>query len=246
MEPRKPPAEGSGRTSYQGIIKYHPSGERRVVADIVNTQGPGACDRLASHTTFAELPTKFGEFQIMAFGCNQPQVARGGDHVVIMKGDVRGRERVLLRIHSECLTGDVFGSKRCDCGEQLERAMEAIADEGEGLVLYLRQEGRGIGIANKVRAYTLQDQGADTIEANELLGFPADMRTYKCAGCILSFLGVRSVRLMTNNPAKLEELAKHGVSVVERVSIEVPPNPDNAKYLATKKDHMGHMLNGGK
>jgi 3,4-dihydroxy 2-butanone 4-phosphate synthase/GTP cyclohydrolase II len=216
-----------------------------VVADIVNTQGTGGCERLASHTTFAELPTKFGDFQIMAFGCNQPQLARGGDHVVIMKGDVRGREGVLLRIHSECLTGDVFGSKRCDCGEQLERAMETIAAEGEGLVLYLRQEGRGIGIANKVRAYTLQDQGADTIEANALLGFPADLRTYKCAGCILSFLGVKSVRLMTNNPLKLEELSKHGVKVTERVPIEIPANPENARYLATKKEQMGHMLKEG-
>ena len=216
-----------------------------MVADIVNTQGTGNCERLASHTTFAELPTKFGDFHIMAFGCNQPQLARGGDHVVIMKGEVRGRENVLLRIHSECLTGDVFGSKRCDCGEQLERALEAIADEGEGLVLYLRQEGRGIGIANKVRAYTLQDQGADTIEANAMLGFPADLRTYKCAGCILAFLGVKSVRLMTNNPLKLEELTKHGVKVTERVPIEIPSNPENARYLATKKDQMGHMLKEG-
>ena len=123
--------------------------------------------------------------------------------------------------------------------------MEAIAEEGEGLVLYLRQEGRGIGIANKVRAYTLQDQGADTIEANAMLGFPADLRTYKCAGCILSFLGVKSVRLMTNNPLKLEELTKHGVRVTERVPIEIPSNPENARYLATKKDQMGHMLKEG-
>ena len=216
-----------------------------MVADILNTQGAGHCERLASHTTFAELPTKFGDFQIMAFGCNQPQLARGGDHVVIMKGDVRGRADVLLRIHSECLTGDVFGSKRCDCGEQLAAAMERIQQEGSGAIVYLRQEGRGIGIANKVRAYTLQDQGADTIEANALLGFPADLRTYKCAGCILTFLGVKSVRLMTNNPLKLEELAKHGVKVVERVPIEIPANPENARYLATKKDQMGHMLKEG-
>jgi 3,4-dihydroxy 2-butanone 4-phosphate synthase/GTP cyclohydrolase II len=217
-----------------------------VVADVLNTPGTGGCERLSFRTTFADLPTKFGDFQVMAFGCNQPQLARGGDHVVIMKGDVRGRERVLLRIHSECLTGDVFGSKRCDCGEQLERAMQAIEEEGEGIVLYLRQEGRGIGIANKVRAYTLQDQGADTIEANEMLGFPADMRTYRCAGCILSFLNVKSVRLMTNNPLKMEELGKHGVKVAERVPIEVAANPDNARYLATKKEQMGHMLDQGK
>src|SRR5689334_20839758 len=176
--------------------------------------------------TFAELPTKFGDFHIMAFGCNQPQLARGGDHVVIMKGDVRGKENVLLRIHSECLTGDVFGSRRCDCGEQLEQALAAIAREGQGLVLYLRQEGRGIGIVNKVRAYNLQDQGADTIEANEMLGFPADLRTYQCASCILNFLNVKSVRVMTNNPNKIEELTKHGVRVAERVPLEVASNPD--------------------
>lgn len=216
-----------------------------MVADIINPRPSGACDRLAYRTAFADLPTSYGDFQVMAFGCNQPELARGGDHVLILRGDVRGKERVLLRIHSECLTGDVFGSKRCDCGEQLEKALEAIAKEGEGLVLYLRQEGRGIGIVNKVRAYNLQDQGADTIEANEMLGFPADLRTYRCAGCILSFLNVKSVRLMTNNPDKIEEVGKHGVKVVERVPIEIEANPDNARYLATKKQQMGHMLKEG-
>ncbi len=213
-----------------------------MVADILNTQGAGRCERLAYRSAFAELPTKYGAFQIMAFGCNQPELARGGDHVAIMKGDVRGRENVLLRIHSECLTGDVFGSKRCDCGEQLEKAMEEIGNAGEGLVLYLRQEGRGIGLLNKVRAYNLQDQGADTVEANEMLGFPADMRTYRCAGCVLSLLNVKSVRLMTNNPQKIEELTKHGVRVVARVPLEVASNPENERYLATKKDQMGHLM----
>jgi GTP cyclohydrolase II len=216
-----------------------------VVADILDARPEGACARLAFRTAFAELPTEHGDFQVMAFGCNQPELARGGDHVVIMKGDVRGKDRVLLRIHSECLTGDVFGSKRCDCGEQLESAMATIAGEGEGLVLYLRQEGRGIGIANKVRAYQLQDQGADTIEANELLGFPADLRTYQCAACILGFLNVKSVRLLTNNPLKIEELTKHGVSVPERVPIEIPSNPENERYLKTKREQMGHMLREG-
>mgnify|MGYP000326850484 CR=1 FL=1 len=216
-----------------------------MVADILNMRPEGACERLAFRTAFAELPTNHGDFQVMAFGCNQPELARGGDHVVIMKGDARGKADVLLRIHSECLTGDVFGSKRCDCGEQLESAMAKIAEEGEGLVLYLRQEGRGIGIANKVRAYNLQDQGADTIEANEMLGFPADLRTYQCAACILSSLRVKSVRLLTNNPNKIEELAKHGVTVTLRVPIEVASNPENEKYLQTKREQMGHMLKEG-
>jgi GTP cyclohydrolase II len=213
-----------------------------VVSDIVNTNTGHGCERLASRTAFADLPTSHGDFQVMAFGCKQPELARGGDHVVIMKGDVRGKENVLLRVHSECLTGDVFGSRRCDCGEQLQQALAAIAKEGQGLVLYLRQEGRGIGIVNKVRAYNLQDQGADTIEANEMLGFPPDLRTYQCASCILNFLNVKSVRVMTNNPNKIEELTKHGVRVAERVPLEVPSNPDNERYLATKKDQMGHLL----
>ena len=218
-----------------------------MVADILSPHGgrEATCSRLAYRSAMADLPTKFGDFQIMAFGCNQPDLTSAGDHVVIMKGDVRNKENLLLRIHSECLTGDVFGSRRCDCGEQLEAAMSKIADEGEGMVLYLRQEGRGIGIVNKVRAYNLQDQGADTIEANELLGFPADMRSYRCAGCILSFLGVKSVRLMTNNPKKIEELEKYGVRVAERVPIEVPANPSNERYLTTKREQMGHMLGDG-
>jgi 3,4-dihydroxy 2-butanone 4-phosphate synthase/GTP cyclohydrolase II len=217
-----------------------------VVADILSPHaGRGAtCTPLAYRSAVADLPTKFGEFQIMAFGCRQPDLTSAGDHVVIMKGDVRNKENLLLRIHSECLTGDVFGSRRCDCGEQLERALAKISEEGQGMVLYLRQEGRGIGLLNKVRAYNLQDQGADTIEANELLGFPADLRSYRCAACILAFLGVKSVRLMTNNPKKIEEVEKHGVRVVERVPIEVPPNPANERYLETKREHMGHLLKG--
>ena len=215
-----------------------------MVTDTLAPHGGHAptCERLAYRTAVADLPTKFGDFQIMAFGCNQPDLTSAGDHVVIMKGDVRNKERVLLRIHSECLTGDVFGSRRCDCGEQLELALAKIAEEGAGMVLYLRQEGRGIGLVNKVRAYNLQDQGADTIEANEWLGFPADLRSYRCAGCILTFLGVKSVRLMTNNPKKIEEVEKYGVHVAERVAIEVPSNPANERYLTTKREQMGHML----
>ena len=203
---------------------------------------PGACERLAYRTAMAALPSEHGDFQMFAFGCSQPQMTGGGDHLVIMKGDVRGKAGVLLRIHSECLTGDVFGSRRCDCGEQLAAALRAVERAGEGLVMYLRQEGRGIGLANKVRAYNLQDHGADTIEANELLGYPADLRTYHCAACALRILNVKSVRLMTNNPLKIEELRKHGVDVEERVPIVVAPNPSNEHYLAVKREQMGHLL----
>lgn len=200
------------------------------------------CERLAFRTAMAALPSAHGDFQMFAFGCSQPTMTGGGEHLVIMKGDVRGKSGVLLRIHSECLTGDVFGSRRCDCGEQLDYALQALEREGEGLVLYLRQEGRGIGLANKVRAYQLQDHGADTIEANEILGYPADMRTYHCAACALRILNVKSVRLMTNNPTKIEEICKYGVQVDERVPIEIPANPANERYLDVKRDQMGHMI----
>lgn len=206
------------------------------------TPGSDACERLAYRTALTALPSDHGEFQMFAFGCSQPTQTGGGDHLVIMKGDVRGKSGVLLRIHSECLTGDVFGSRRCDCGEQLAVALRAIEKEGSGLVLYLRQEGRGIGLANKVRAYNLQDHGADTIEANELLGYPADLRTYHCAACALHILNVKSVRLMTNNPLKIEELGRYGVPVDERVPIDVPPNPTNVDYLTVKRERMGHLL----
>lgn len=217
-----------------------------MASDLVSPrgQGPAHCAKLTTSTPLAKLPTEYGEFTILAFGCSQPQLSGGGEHVAIMKGDVRGKGSVLLRVHSECLTGDVFGSKRCDCGEQLEVALRAIEAQGEGLVLYLRQEGRGIGLLNKVMAYNLQDKGADTVEANEILGYPADLRNYACAACALDLLGVSSVRLMTNNPKKIEELEKYGVKIVERVPIEVPSNTDNQRYMATKREQMGHLIGG--
>jgi 3,4-dihydroxy 2-butanone 4-phosphate synthase / GTP cyclohydrolase II len=186
----------------------------------------------------ARLPTALGEFRITAFGCPLDT----DEHVALIVGDVYGGEEVLVRIHSECLTGDVFGSRRCDCGEQLDVAMRHIADEGRGVLLYLRQEGRGIGLVNKLRAYALQEAGANTVEANELLGFPADVRGYRCAACMIRALGIRSVRLMTNNPAKIEDLERNGIVISRREPIEIMANAANRAYLETKRDEMRHIL----
>lgn len=195
------------------------------------------CDNILLGT-HAGLPTRYGSFRIHAFVCP----FSGEEHVALTKGRVAGRENVLVRLHSECLTGDVFGSERCDCGEQLDAAMRRIARAPQGLLLYLAQEGRGIGIANKIAAYHLQDHGIDTVAANEILGFPADLRSYKCAACILRVLGVRSIRLMTNNPRKIEELEAYGVRVTERVPLEVAAKPTNIRYLKTKQQKMRHLL----
>lgn len=195
------------------------------------------CDNILLGTS-ARLPTRYGQFRIYAFACP----FTGEEHVALVRGKVAGRAEVLVRLHSECLTGDVFGSERCDCGEQLDAAMKRITESPAGVLLYLAQEGRGIGIANKISAYHLQDHGVDTVAANELLGFPADLRSYKCAACMLRILGVKSVRLMTNNPAKIEGLEAHGVKVSERIPLEVPPKPTNARYLLTKKEKMRHLL----
>ncbi len=195
------------------------------------------CDNILRGSS-ARLPTRYGQFRIHAFVCP----FSGEEHVALVKGPVDGRENVLVRLHSECLTGDVFGSERCDCGEQLDAAMKKISSAPQGVLLYLAQEGRGIGIANKIAAYHLQDHGVDTVAANQLLGFPADLRSYKCAACMLRVLGVRSIRLMTNNPAKIEQLEAYGVRVSERIPLEVTPKASNLQYLLTKKEKMRHML----
>ena len=161
---------------------------------------------------------------------------------MIVKGDVRGKSDVLMRIHSECLTGDVFGSHRCDCGEQLENALRCIEEQGEGIVIYMRQEGRGIGLTNKIKAYTLQDEGYDTVEANVKLGFPPDMREYSLAAQMLRELDVKRFKLLTNNPKNKEDLERWGITVSKRVPIVIKANSMNAKYLNTKKEKMRHML----
>ena len=186
------------------------------------------------------LPTRYGDFMITAYdNALYPDV-----DLVLTMGDVAGGEPVLVRLHSECLTGDVFGSRRCDCGEQLRMAMDQIAREGRGIILYLRQEGRGIGLRNKLKAYALQDYGLDTVEANEHLGFPADLRTFGPAVRMLKDLGVSQVRLLTNNPRKLETLVRLGIEVVERVPIVTRQTRENSRYLNVKRDRLGHLFLG--
>lgn len=186
----------------------------------------------------AGLPTCFGDFQILVFKNSLDDK----EHLAIVKGDVKGKKDVLLRIHSECLTGDVFGSKRCDCGEQLHNALHRIEEQGEGVVIYMRQEGRGIGLTNKIRAYALQEEGLDTVEANEKLGFPADMREYHLAAQIIRYLGIESIRLMTNNPAKTHGLEDLGINISNREPIVIEANDVNKEYLHTKAVKMGHQL----
>lgn len=186
----------------------------------------------------AQLPTEWGVFDLHGF----EDSVSGKEHVALTMGKVGDGQPVLARLHSECLTGDAFGSLRCDCGPQLDAALSKIAEEGRGVLLYLRQEGRGIGLLNKIRAYELQDQGADTVEANVKLGFAADQRDYCMVEPMLSHLGVKQVRLMTNNPRKLAALEKMKVTVTERVPLQYGRNPHNEKYLATKQGKLGHLM----
>jgi 3,4-dihydroxy 2-butanone 4-phosphate synthase/GTP cyclohydrolase II len=184
------------------------------------------------------LPTEYGEFRAIVY----EDVVEPYAHIALVRGEVRGRKRVLVRVHSQCLTGDVRHSLRCDCGQQLARAMEIIARAGSGVILYMRQEGRGIGIANKLKAYALQDEGLDTVEANVRLGFDPDLRDYGIGAQILADLGLTSIRLLTNNPRKVVGLRGHGLEIVERVPIICRPNRKNVRYLVTKRDRLGHLL----
>lgn len=186
-----------------------------------------------------KLPTKYGEFEIVGFS----NWLDNKEHIALVYGDIMGKRNVLTRVHSECLTGDVLGSLKCDCGNQLEKAMKSIVEKGEGVILYMRQEGRGIGLINKIKAYKLQNEGKDTIEANLLLGFEEDLREYSVSAQMLKLLGVKTIDLMTNNPKKIEGLEKYGVEIEKRIDIELPYNSCNYNYLKTKKEKMNHYLN---
>lgn len=193
---------------------------------------------LVERVVETKMPTRYGDFKMFGF-INK---LNGEHHVALVRGEINEKNEVLTRVHSECLTGDALGSKRCDCGEQYDAAMKRIAEEGCGILLYMRQEGRGIGLINKLKAYSIQDKGFDTVEANEMLGFPADMRSYDVAAAILKDLGVSKVNLMTNNPRKIDGLERYGIEIVNRVPIKMNHNEKNEFYLQTKKEKLGHIL----
>jgi 3,4-dihydroxy 2-butanone 4-phosphate synthase/GTP cyclohydrolase II len=195
-------------------------------------------EQLVRPVVDVEMPTKYGRFRLHAF----EEVLTGDNHLAMTKGEWDEEEPVLVRVHSQCVTGDIFGSNRCDCGDQLATALARVEHEGKGVVLYMKQEGRGIGLINKLRAYKLQEEGLDTVEANEALGFQPDHRDYGIGCQILRSLGVRKLKLMTNNPTKRIGLGGYGLEIVDRVPIEIPPNADNAEYLRTKRDRMGHLI----
>jgi GTP cyclohydrolase II len=200
---------------------------------------PGAPEQIVEYIASSRLPTRHGDFRMVVYRAPED----GIEHVALVKGDLQGQERVLVRVHSECLTGDVFGSVRCDCGEQLDVAMAKIIEAGTGAIIYLRgHEGRGIGLGNKILAYELQDQGRDTVEANLDLGLPIDTRSYEMAAQMLKHLGVATIRLMTNNPGKMQKLAAHGLHIVERIPVITQRTPHNTLYLRTKQKKLGHLL----
>jgi 3,4-dihydroxy 2-butanone 4-phosphate synthase/GTP cyclohydrolase II len=195
-------------------------------------------EKLVERIEVVKMPTDYGDFNLYLYRSKLD----GQHHLALVYGDVAGKKNVLVRVHSECLTGDVFGSRRCDCGPQLHQAMRQVAEAGCGAIVYMRQEGRGIGLAPKIKAYKLQEQGYDTVEANQKLGFDMDLREYGLGAQILADLGLKTIRLLTNNPRKVVGLEGYGLEIVEQVPIRVKPNPHNVHYLKTKRDKLGHLL----
>ena len=225
---------GLSLVSIQDLIAYRMKHESPVANDL----SPLANTLVERGETVA-LPTEYGEFMLTPF----KQLTTGLEHIVLTKGEWAGDEPILCRVHSSCMTGDIFGSKRCECGEQLHKAMQMVEQEGKGIIVYLNQEGRGIGLMNKIRAYKLQEQGADTVEANIHLGFQPDERDYGVGAQILQLMGAKKLRLMTNNPIKRVGLESFGIEIVENIPIEIAPNPYNLRYMRTKKEKMYHNLN---
>ena len=195
-------------------------------------------EKLVERLEVVRMPTDYGDFDLHLYRSK----VDGQHHLALVQGEVAGKKNVLVRVHSECLTGDVFGSKRCDCGPQLHQAMRQVADEKQGVIVYMRQEGRGIGLAPKIKAYKLQEQGFDTIEANRKLGYPMDLREYGLGAQILCDLGLKTIRLLTNNPKKIVGLEGYGLEIVEQVPIRIKPNPHNEKYLRVKREKLGHLI----
>jgi 3,4-dihydroxy 2-butanone 4-phosphate synthase/GTP cyclohydrolase II len=222
------------------LIKFKEKHDLKLISIASLIEYRRKTESMAHFVTKVEMPTKHGNF--LAFGFTHKMT--GKEHMALVMGDINNNQSILTRMHSECLTGDVFGSLRCDCGEQLNEALKRIAEEGSGVLIYLRQEGRGIGLMNKLKAYKLQEAGMDTVEANEALGFAPDLRDYTISGEILAYLGVKKVKLMTNNPDKVTSLNQYGIDVVERVHIEMNHHEKNHFYMATKAIKMGHLLNG--
>ncbi|MEQ2007807.1 MAG: bifunctional 3,4-dihydroxy-2-butanone-4-phosphate synthase/GTP cyclohydrolase II [Limisphaerales bacterium] len=206
------------------------------IADLISHRR--SREKLVERIEVVKLPTDYGDFDLHLYRSHTD----GQHHVALVKGDVTSQKNVLVRVHSECLTGDVFGSRRCDCGPQLQQAMKQVSDAGCGVILYMRQEGRGIGLGPKIQAYKLQEKGLDTVEANQKLGFGMDLREYGLGAQILCDLGLKTIRLLTNNPKKIVGLEGYGLRVVEQLPIRVKPNPHNARYLKTKRDKLGHLL----